>query len=1063
MTKIKSLQAKKVINKPDDLTCKYYEPERLVAQWQKEGKSQEDIRTGLIDYVTKERQKCFDDPIYFCTNYGFVIGHGSSGIIPFPPAPYQKEILAGVRKDKYSIAVKSRQLGVSTIIMFYCLWFSIFSPGKKTLVVSHKRESAEEFIAKLKTAYEFLPEWLKPAATLYSKSVVEFDTKSIIRAITSNVNAARSFSATLFVLDEAAFIENCDGVVTAILPTVAAADGKLIAISSPNGNSDLNWFYKTYTYAAAKLNTWTAYNFPYTVSPIFTADPLFREHQIQIDNGNVDKFEKEFCCRFDVNLASLFSQDVLRAFKINENILNRQLGGITYEDTLFIWKLAEQNKKYIIGVDCSSNKPTAKDFTAFQVLDAETQEQMAEYCGKLPTELFVDILIKTAKHYNTAELVIEENSYSQLVMYLLEQKSYKNLWYPDNKTTPGFNTNRNSRVLLLEKLILFYNNLSGIQKLKSARLKVQMENFSANHAYSDGSKKYEASKGNDDCFPAGTLITTDKGIKPIEEVLVGDLVLTHTGSYQKVLRTGNRQTTELFKLKAVGKPEILVTGEHPFYCYTRGMDTKSGKNTLCWNKQQDPWVKVEDLDLTTSGLVSVCNNNTVDKVDLDLLPYAVTSVKDINGMLESWVVRKTTGSCRNPKGTPIKRNIIVDNDFCLLLGYFMAEGSTGSHSISFASHKREQTIRDFVIDWFKSCGLTKYYEVLVSENGYNLTFNNITLRNFFHTFGSGNKKALPDWVMSLPVEKQKSILVGYLLGDGSFANGKISCATISKKAAYQLYELFIRCGYLVSLESPRISSNKLSKNPINTIRGGIPVANKIKEDLSKISNFTLLFNDKLNIDKTVIKDQTTLRFVDNFIVGGLTHLEKISKSCLVYNLEVEKDNSYVANSYVVHNCILALALAVVTLTPKEYFHRPELDTDASLMMSTELMTKTGEYSDEYLTHFSVLMGISKSSLAARLKLYHDIKSGMYDGSGLDDLSFVHPVEEWERTQAAADFLGMKNTQILSDLEFTNLESTTLPFGETYDLCDPFSEDLVNIQTAHRNFLSGGKTQQGGFW
>jgi hypothetical protein len=660
MAKIKSLQAKKIHAQPEDLTHKYYEPDRLVAQWQKEGKSSDEIRQGLIQYVTDERQKCFDDPIYFANNYGFIIGHGATGIIPFESAQYQEDILKGVRQDKYSIAVKSRQLGVSTVVMFYCLWFSIFSQGKKTLVVAHKRESAEEFISKLKTAYELLPDWLKPACTLYSKSTVEFDTKSSIKAMTSNPNAARAFSATLFVLDEAAFIADCDEVVKAILPTVAAADGKLIAISSPNGNSDTNWFYKTYTYAEAKLNTWTGYNLPWTVSPVFTRDPHFRDNQIRIDNGNIDKFEQEYCCRFDVNLASLFGQDVLKAFKPSTNVLNKQLGGITYEDTLFIWKLAEPGKKYVIGVDCSSNKPSAKDYTAFQVLDEDTQEQMAEYMGKLPTELFVDILIKTAKHYNNAMLVIEENSYSQLVMYLLEQKNYKNLWYADGKSIPGFNTNRNSRVLLLEKLILFYNNLHGITQLKSARLKVQMENFSASQVYADGSKKFEASKGNDDL-------------------------------------------------------------------------------------------------------------------------------------------------------------------------------------------------------------------------------------------------------------------------------------------------------------------------------------------------------------------------------------------------------------------ILALALGVVSLTPKEYFHRPEVDGDAALMVSTENMTKTGEYSDEYLTHYSILMGISKASLASRLKLYHDIRSGLYEGSGLEDLSFVHPVEEWERAQAAADFLGMQSTAILNDTEFSNLKAATLPFGEQYALDDIFSDDLPAIYQAHKNFLYGTRAANKTFW
>ena len=130
------------------------------------------------------------------------------------------------------------------------------------------------------------------------------------------------------------------------------------------------------------------------------------------------------------------------------------------------------------------------------------------------------------------------------------------------------------------------------------------------------------------------------------------------------------------------------------------------------------------------------------------------------------------------------------------------------------------------------------------------------------------------------------------------------------------------------------------------------------------------------------------------------------------------------------------------------------------------MVQTGEYSDEYLEHFSILMGISKASLASRLKLFHDIKAGTYDGSGLDNLNFVHPVEEWERTQSAADFLGMKNTQILSDLEFTNMKSQTLPFGENYDLKDIFSEDLEGIQRAHQDWLFGSKRKRNNsnnFW
>lgn len=491
--------AKKYLSRPDEYPdSKFFEIEKLAEFYKNQGYTIDEVREKLFDYITEERDKCMADPIYFANNYGFIIGHGSAGVIPMNTAEYQDILLNTVRNNKYSICVKSRQLGVSTIMVFYALWFSVFSTGKRTLIVAHNREAAQEFIRKVKTAYEYLPEWMKPACSLYSKDTIEFDTKSVLKAITSNPHAARSFSATLFVLDEAAFIDGAHEVVKGLLPTIAAGDGKIIALSSPNGNSDENWFYNTCVQAKAKTNGWAYHEFPWTVSPVFRKNPRFREDQIRIDNGNVDKFAQEYECSFDVNLASLFNREALKAFIPDGNILNKAYGGTTYEDTFWIWKVADPTKQYIIGVDCSANKTSSRDYSAFQVLDRDTQEQVAEYMGKLDTEIFADILVKTAKHYNNAELVVEENAYSEMLMYLLENKGYTNFWYQDGKPKPGFNTNRHNRVLLIEKLVLFYNNVRGMAKLKSPRLKVQFENFSSKTLYADGSRKIEATKGNDD-------------------------------------------------------------------------------------------------------------------------------------------------------------------------------------------------------------------------------------------------------------------------------------------------------------------------------------------------------------------------------------------------------------------------------------------------------------------------------------------------------------------------------------------------------------------------------------
>lgn len=78
--------------------------------------------------------------------------------------------------------------------------------------------------------------------------------------------------------------------------------------------------------------------------------------------------------------------------------------------------------------------------------------------------------------------------------------------------------------------------------------------------------------GGSPCFPGGTMIMTDVGQKPIEDVLVGDFVYTHRQRYRRVLSTGTRKAS-LVKLTD-GMHDIICTAGHPFYSkYLDGNDT----------------------------------------------------------------------------------------------------------------------------------------------------------------------------------------------------------------------------------------------------------------------------------------------------------------------------------------------------------------------------------------------------------------------------------------------------------------------------------------------------------
>lgn len=66
------------------------------------------------------------------------------------------------------------------------------------------------------------------------------------------------------------------------------------------------------------------------------------------------------------------------------------------------------------------------------------------------------------------------------------------------------------------------------------------------------------------CLPPGQTITTNEGGRAIEDVRVGDLVLTHEGRYKPVMETMNRQHEgELIKITTESGRVLYVTEDHP--------------------------------------------------------------------------------------------------------------------------------------------------------------------------------------------------------------------------------------------------------------------------------------------------------------------------------------------------------------------------------------------------------------------------------------------------------------------------------------------------------------------
>lgn len=70
--------------------------------------------------------------------------------------------------------------------------------------------------------------------------------------------------------------------------------------------------------------------------------------------------------------------------------------------------------------------------------------------------------------------------------------------------------------------------------------------------------------GGTPCFTAGHMVITQRGYVPIEEIVVGDMVVTHKGRLRRVVRIGSK-IARVGRLSGVGLGEkISCTPDHPF-------------------------------------------------------------------------------------------------------------------------------------------------------------------------------------------------------------------------------------------------------------------------------------------------------------------------------------------------------------------------------------------------------------------------------------------------------------------------------------------------------------------
>jgi hypothetical protein len=106
-------------------------------------------------YVT-EYLKCKNDFHYFCSNYVKIEMPGKT--ILLNPYQKQKELIDLVNVEKKCVVLKSRQIGISTIIQAYCCWITVFYDNCVVGLISKDNKESTDFARTIRGMIEKLPQ-----------------------------------------------------------------------------------------------------------------------------------------------------------------------------------------------------------------------------------------------------------------------------------------------------------------------------------------------------------------------------------------------------------------------------------------------------------------------------------------------------------------------------------------------------------------------------------------------------------------------------------------------------------------------------------------------------------------------------------------------------------------------------------------------------------------------------------------------------------------------------------------------------------------------------------------
>jgi intein/homing endonuclease len=371
------------------------------------------------------------------------------------------------------------------------------------------------------------------------------------------------------------------------------------------------------------------------------------------------------------------------------------------------------------------------------------------------------------------------------------------------------------------------------------------------------------------CLPPYSLVRLARGFFPIEQVKIGDKVISSDGFLSNVIdiwsSNSSKPLVRVVLEKMSGLP-LECTIDHPIFCIRDGVE------------QYVEAGKLRESDY-------VCLSHFCHIKDLEEIQIESSRSRLYKDSLGTEYATK--------EGDTQKRIIKVSNDFMYFLGLWLGGGfSAKGNEIGICTSQENVDLISCLAK--KVLGKSS----ITTGNGALCvhvcdTFISRFFVNHFRDCNGG--KFIPIWISQLPIEKLRHLLAGLIDSDGSSQNEgrfvSLQQTEKNKQFLFAAFEIFQKCGVPVSLQFVR------DKYINHSDRWNLQMSVNFVADLPlriKQARLTKWEDNVKNFKHLKLKDCFAYK------VKTVEVLKQVSG--LVYDLTVEGDPSFAAPFAIVHNC-----------------------------------------------------------------------------------------------------------------------------------------------------------------